>query len=52
MTVLAVPTIWHTVHWVGTVLTASQFKDRGTQLAQVKNFLTAALTISNDLLIS
>ncbi|AFY75091.1 hypothetical protein Syn7502_03214 [Synechococcus sp. PCC 7502] len=36
---------WHTDHWVGAVLTASQFGDPSTGMDQVRTFLDSAIAI-------
>lgn len=42
--------IWHTSHWVGAVLTASQFGDPNTSSEQVKAFLNSAIAASKKIL--
>jgi hypothetical protein len=39
---------WHTTHWTGAVLTASQLKRNNQQLEQVSNFLKNALITSKN----
>jgi hypothetical protein len=42
---------WHTSHWVGAVLTASQFVSPNASIAQIKTFLNSAIAACKDLLV-
>jgi hypothetical protein len=42
--------IWHTEHWVGAVLTASQFGEPQASVDQVKTFLNSAIAACRKLL--
>jgi len=42
--------IWHTSHWVGAVLTASQFSESDTSTEQIQTFVNSAIAAGKNLL--